>query len=109
MNYDLINKLTDFEESLSPAGFLLKENNDNGTFYKSAFSEKRAPEVTKCIKIDKELRVKFFFKGCPVPLPQWFRQGTDCHLTRKIMLENFPVYLRTYTDNYSTIFEELLQ
>ena len=70
MNYDLINKLTDFEESLSPAGFLLKENNDNGTFYKSAFSEKRAPEVTKCIKIDKELRVKFFFKGCPVPLPQ---------------------------------------
>ena len=25
------------------------------------------------------------------------------------MLENFPVYLRTYADNHSSIFEELLQ
>ena len=41
------------------------------------------PEVTECIKIDKELHVKLFFKDCPVPLPQWFRQGTDCRLTKK--------------------------
>ena len=50
MNYDLINKLSDIEESLSPAGFLFKENNDYVTFYKTEFSEKRAPEVTECIK-----------------------------------------------------------
>ena len=56
-----------------------------------------------------ESHVKLFFKGCPVPLPQWFRQGTDCCLTRKSMLENFPVYLRTYADNHSSIFEELIQ
>ena len=107
INYDLINKLSDIEESLSFARFLFKKN--NVTFYKIKFSEKCAPEVTECIKIDKELHVKLFFKGCPVLLPQWFRQGTDCRLTRKSMLENFPVYLRTYTDNHSYIFEELLQ
>ena len=109
MNYDLIKKLSDIKESLSLAGFLFKENKDYVTFYKIEFSEKRAPEVTECIKIDKELHLKLFFKGYPVPLPQWFCQGTDCCLTRKIMLENFPVYLRTYADNHSSIFEELLQ
>ena len=108
MNYNLINKLSDTEESLSPAGFSFKENNDYVTFYKTEFSKKSAPEVTECIKIDKELHVKLFSKG-PVLLPQWFRQGNDCRLTRKGMIENFPVYLRTYSDNRSLIFEELLQ
>ena len=108
MNYDLINKLSDIEESLSLAGFLFKKNNDYVTFYKIEFSEKRAPEVTECIKIE-QLHVKRFFKGCPVPLRQWFGQGTDCRLTRKSMLENFPVYLRTYADNHFSIFEKLLQ
>ena len=46
MNYDLINKLSNIEESLSPAGFLFKENNDYVTFYKTEFSENRAPKVT---------------------------------------------------------------
>ena len=35
MNYDLINKLSGIEESLSLVGFLLKKNNDYITFYKS--------------------------------------------------------------------------
>ena len=82
-NYNLINKLSGIEESLSPAGFLFKENNDYVTFYKIEFSEQRLPEVTVYIKIDKELYVKLFFKGCPVPLPQWSRQDTDCRLTKK--------------------------
>ena len=49
MNYDLINKLSDIEESLSFAGFLFKKSNDYVTFCKIDFSEKRAPEVTECI------------------------------------------------------------
>ena len=36
-------------------------------------------------------------------------QDTDCRLTKKSLLKNFPVYLRTYADNHSSIFEELLQ
>ena len=109
MNYDLINRISDMEESRSPAGFLFQENNDCTTFYKIKFSEKRSPEVTKCIKINKELHVKLFFKDCPVPLPQWFCQCTDCRLTRKSMLEKFLVHVRTYADDLSSIFEELLQ
>ena len=58
MNYDLINKLSDIEESLSLAGFLFKKNNDYVTFYKIEFSGKRAPEIPECIKIDKKLHVK---------------------------------------------------
>ena len=81
MNYDLLNKLSDIEESPSLAGFLFKENNDYVIFNKIEFSEKRAPEVTKCIKIDKELHVKLFFKGGPVALLQRFRQDTDYRLT----------------------------
>ena len=64
MNYDVINKLSDIEESLSLSGFLFQKNNDYVTFYKIEFSEKRAPEVTECIKIDMELHLKLFFKGC---------------------------------------------
>ena len=107
MNYDLINKLSDIEDSLSLAGFLFK-NNDYVTFCKIEFSEKRAPEVTECIIIDKELHVKLFFKDCLVPSTV-VSQDTDCRLTKKSLLENFPVYLRTYADNHSSIFEELLQ
>ena len=50
-----------------------------------------------------------FFKDCPIPLPKWICQGTDSCQTRKSMLENFPVYLRTYANNKSSIFDELLQ
>ena len=69
MNYDLINKLSDIEESLSLVGFLFKKNNDYVHFCKIEFSEERVPEVSECIKIDKELHVKLFFTGCLFPLP----------------------------------------
>ena len=49
MNYDLINKLRDIEESLSLAGSLFMKNTDDVTFYKFEFSEKHAPEVTEFI------------------------------------------------------------
>ena len=65
------------------------------------------PEVTECIRIDKELHVKLFFKGSPVPLPQWFRHGRDCRVTHESMLENFPSYLLSQTEKFDSIFEEL--
>ena len=40
INYDWINKLSDIEGSLSPAGFLFKKNDDYVIFYKIEFSEK---------------------------------------------------------------------
>ena len=52
MNYCLINKLSDIEESLSLASFSFKKNNGYVFFYKIEFSGKRAAEVTGCIKSD---------------------------------------------------------
>ena len=65
------------------------------------------PEVTGCIQVDSELHVKRFCKGCSVPLPQGFHQGQDCRLSRKSMLGNFPLYLESYIENISPIFDEL--
>ena len=65
------------------------------------------PEVTKRICIGNELHIKLFFKGSPVPLPQWFRHGRHCCLTHKGMLENFPAYLLPQTEKFNNIFEEL--
>ena len=65
------------------------------------------PEVTECIRIDKELHVKLFFKGSPVPLPEWFQHGRDCRLTHKSMLENFPASLLSQTEKFNSTFEEL--
>ena len=59
------------------------------------------------IRIDSELLVQPFFKGAPVPLPQWFRHGRDCRLSRKSMLKDFPAYLQSRKDMYSSVFEEL--
>ena len=40
-------------------------------------------EVTDYVRVDRDLNVKLFYKGSPLPLPQWFHHGRDCHLTRK--------------------------
>ena len=65
------------------------------------------PEVTVCNQLDSKLYDKRFYKGCSVPFRQWFRQGQDCRLSRKSMLENFPVYLELYIKNISPAFDEL--
>ena len=49
MNYGLINKLSDIEESLSFAGFLFKKSNDYVTFCKIDFSEKRALKLQNAL------------------------------------------------------------
>ena len=61
-------------------------------------------EVADCIRIDLELQ---FFKGAPVPLPQNFRHGKYCCLSRKSMLKNIPAYLQSRKELYSSIFDEL--
>ena len=42
-------------------------------------------------------------------IPQWFRHGRDCKLTNKTMFQNFPSYIRTEWEQFSSIFEELQQ
>ena len=60
------------------------------------------PTVTEPIVIDNDLIVKLFFSGSSIPLPSWFVQGKDCRLTKKSYLENFPSYIRSFSDNRAT-------
>ena len=50
----------------------------------------KVTEVTDCVRLDRDLNVKLFFKGSPLPLPQWFHHGRDCHLTEKTCGANLP-------------------
>ena len=52
------------------------------------------PRVSETIVVDKMLHVKPFSVASPIPLPEWFRKGSDCCLRKKSMLENIPSYIR---------------
>ena len=80
---------------------------DRVAFFKLTNSHMLIPEVTGCIQVDSKLHVKLFHKKYSHLPPQWFRQGQDCRLSRKSMLENFPVYLESYIENISPIFNDL--
>ena len=68
------------------------------------------PKITEVIAIDNDLHVKLFLSGSPVPLPVWFTKGKDCRLTKKSYLENFPPYLRSFSeDSHNNIMDELLE
>ena len=49
-----------------------------------------APKIVASKSIDKNMHVKLFKNSAPVPLPAWFRHGTNCILKSKGSLENFP-------------------
>ena len=66
---DSIKKLSNINENLAPLGYSFQQRDDHVKFFKLVDNEMLVPEVTECIHVDKELHVKFFFKGSPVPLP----------------------------------------
>ena len=65
------------------------------------------PEVTDCVQVHRDLHVKLFYKGSPLPLPQWFHHGRDCRLTRRSMMQNLPNYIKLEGEQTFNILEEL--
>jgi len=60
------------------------------------------------IVVGKDLCVKLFYEGSPVPLPEWFRKGHSCKLSRISMLKNFPPYIMNrVTDMSNDVLKEL--
>ena len=59
------------------------------------------------MRVDRDLHVKLFYKGSLLPLPQWFCHGRDCRFTRKIMMQNFPNYIKLEGEQTFNILEEL--
>ena len=85
--------LTDLEQGFS----FMKEV--HVLFYNLEFNDASVPEVSACVRINQDLRVKLFFKGLSLPLPQWFRQGRDTRLSSKSMLQNFVSYFKIKSES----------
>ena len=98
LDNDVIKCFDEIDEKLTPTGFTLTKFDQHLVFYKLELNELSVPEVQECIRIDDDLHVKLFYKGSPVPLPEWFRKGRDCKITRKSMLRNLPNCVRIEGD-----------
>lgn len=109
---DTITNYSDINETLLnflDKDFLYSNYEDHTIYYKMEVNDMSVPEVTECIRIDSNLRVKLFYRRSPVPLPSWFRQGRDTKLTSKSMLENFSCYIREELTKHGNIWDELQQ
>ena len=85
--------------SLCPTDYQLKKAENEPTFYKTEpHSVLSVPQVSQTIVVDKILHVKLFSVASPIPLPEWFRKGSDSCLRKKPMLENFPSYIRNFVE-----------
>ena len=108
----MIAGFTDLED-LCPLNFTVMKTEDKIIFYKIAIAGTFCiPEVVATICVDKEMHVNLFKFSQPLPLPEWFRWGTDCKLKRKSVLENFPAYIENFdSDQHQSnkILEELME
>ena len=86
---DKISKLNSLTSKHCPNGFTFMRHNDTIIYYKLCLDETTSiPSVTDSITIDESLHVSLAYQGDHVPLPQWFRSGHNCKLSRFSILEN---------------------
>ena len=91
---DKMNDFYSLDQMCCPDGFTFQKFEDHVIYFHLEFSSTTfVPEVIKSIVIDTNLHVKLFYKGSPIPLPEWFRQGYFCKLFSIGILENFPSYI----------------
>ena len=110
-DHDKISDLSSIDESLCRSGYKLQIDKSRAVFYKLENCKTfDIPTVTEAIVIDNDLHVKLLFSGSSIPFPPCFVKGKDCRLTKKSYLENFPPYIRSFSDNRTTnIMDELQQ
>ena len=80
---DKIKRFDDINSTLIPPRYTFQKYDDLVVFYRLE-TVLDVKEVTDCVRVDRDLNVKFFYKGSPLPLPQWFYQGRNCHLMKKV-------------------------
>ena len=98
-----INHFHEVDESLLAfldGDYRIERYDDHVVFYKIIKDNLSIPSITECIRIDYDLHVQLFYKGSPIPLPNWFRKGSGCKLTYKDMLTNFSSYLHTSCEEH---------
>ena len=105
---DKVSGFQHFDCSHSLLNYSFKCLDENVQYFNLVFTEQTdIPTVLECISINKELQVNLTYKGYSIPLPEWFRSGHSCKLTRFSMLENFASYVRNKGTEFNGILEEL--
>ena len=100
------NEINESLLKLLPEGFhILKK--DRVAFFSIEDNACSVPVVTYCIKIDKELHVKLFYKGSPLHLPAWVCKGRNATFTSKSMLQNFIPYIKEIGEKFGSVLEEV--
>ena len=102
---DKIKSFEDIDSTLTPPGYTFQKYDDHVVFYHFEINVLNVPKVTDCVRVNQDLHVKLFYKSSP--LPQRFRHGRDCRLTRKSMMQNFPNYIKLEGQQTFSILEEL--
>ena len=109
---DIIKDFKQIDESMLKdlgSEFTFVKHEDYVLFYKIIFNYLGVPQVAECIRINSDLRIQLFYKGVPIRLPTWFRQGRDSKLTFRSILQNFPAHIKQETEKQSDISDELQQ
>ena len=100
--FDKNEKIKTFPEltdKLCPFGYKLDLDEEKAMLYKTEYHVTlNIPKITVKITVDKFFHVNLFVNLSPVPLPEPFLKGIDCHLKGKSMLENSPNYIRNFQE-----------
>ena len=107
-NRDKAKNFTSFPSEHTPFFYDFKRFDDRVQYYKLCFdTESGVPAVRKCITIDTSLHVSLSYDGHVIPIPEWFRQGQICTVTKFSILENFASYIKQKGEECSVILDEL--
>ena len=94
---DKIKSFDAINSTLTPPEYTFQKYNNLVVFYRLE-TVLNVTEVPDCVRVDRDHNVKLFYKGSPLPLPQWFHHRRDCDLSKKSMMQNFLNYIRGRAD-----------
>ena len=99
-----------FTKDHAPDQFTFVKQENRVQYYNVVFDRDTGiPSVHECITVDETLHVVLSYKGIRIPLPEWFRYGHNCQVTRFGMMENFVPHIRNRTNDINTILQELTE
>ena len=103
---DKIHNIEDITEKHCPSGYTWHKTKDFILLYVLLFDDCSGfPTICEVIEIDNSLHVELQYCNNPVPLPNWFSQGRNSKLIRFSMLENLPIYFKSFADDHSLLSE----
>lgn len=101
----------DLRNDHGPSGFSFKREDEHVIYYNLSFHiETGFPSILECIKVTKDLHVQLQYKGRPVPLPDWFVNGTRAKLRRYEELHELSTSIRSNAESYNeSLLEEMFE